>query len=94
MADKAQATMVALAVGVPLMYAGLYALKHINPNLALRTAIGCALLIAGIILADTLANGSGALYLHPIRLGVAIALLGLGINQASAPLRAALGKSA
>ena len=53
---------------------------------------GCVMLGAGILVADRLADGSGRLFLHPARFGVSIALLGLGINQAAAPLRTILSK--
>ncbi len=93
MTNETQAITIALAVGIPLMLAGFYGLKHIKPSVIVRVLIGCGMLIVGIAVVHPLVDGSGELYLHPIRLGMSIALLGLGINQVAAPLRLALGKS-
>lgn len=87
MGDEAQATSIALLVGVLLLFAGFHLLEQIRLNIIICTIIGCALLGAGIVIADQLADGSGRLFLHPVRFGISIALLGLGINQALAPLR-------
>lgn len=92
MENEAQATTIALAIGVPLMFAGFHVLERLRLTVTVRAIVGCVLLGMGIVLADQLADGSGKLFLHPVRFGISIALLGLGINQAAAPLRAVLGK--
>lgn len=92
MSGDSQTEIIALAIGLPLMLVGFYALKRANLSLAIRVLIGIVMLIAGVVLAYPLVTGD--LSLHPVRLGVAVALLGLGINQIATPLRMAMGKAA
>jgi len=81
-------------MGSSLMLAGAYALNKTHPSLTTRVVIGAVLLIAGISLAYPLLDGTGELASHQIRLGLAVALTGLGINQAAAPIRVAFGRPA
>lgn len=89
---ESQTLIIMLAVGGALMLAGFYGFKRAQPSVAIRVVLGIVMLVAGValaypIIADDLAD-------HAVRLGVSIALVGLGINQAATPIRLAFGKSA
>nr|CAS02556.1 putative integron gene cassette protein [uncultured bacterium] len=85
---------IAIAVACGLILIGALALKRIGLSLTIRVLIGAALLVSGIALIYPLIGAAGALDAHPIRLGIAAALAGLGINQLAAPIRMHLGRPA
>jgi len=84
---------IAGTVGVPLIWGGAYWLKRTQPSLIVRVILGAVLLASGLVLAYQLVHGPG-IATHPIQLGLAAGLFGLGINQVFAPLRVALGHAA
>ena len=85
---------VAIAVACGLILIGVLALKRIDLSLTVRVVLGAALLVSGVALIYPLIGAVGPLDAHPIRLGIAAALSGLGINQLAAPLRQYLGRPA
>lgn len=84
---------IAGAVGIAAILAGFYGFKRTQLSTIVRVALGIAMLLAGVVLLYPLMQ-AGDPWSHPVRCGLAIALLGLGINQAATPLRLALGKPA
>jgi hypothetical protein len=92
--DEEQITLiVATAIGVTLMIAGHYGLNRLQLNVGARAILGVAMLLAGFALVYPLIFGAGDLVQSPVRFGVCVALIGLGINQAASPIRAALGRA-
>jgi len=91
---EVQQFLVAIAIGSSLMMAGAYAFNKTNPALTTRVLVGAVLVIAGFSLSYPLLDGTDVLASHQIRLGLAVALTGLGINQAAAPIRVAFGRPA
>ena len=85
---------VAIAVACGLIVVGVLALKRIDLSLTVRVLIGAALLVSGVALIYPLLGAVGPLDAQPIRLGIAAALAGLGINQLAAPIRQYLGRPA
>ena len=93
--DEEQRTMlIAMAIGLPLMLAGAYGIKRWQPSLATRVILGSLMLVSGIALIYPLIYGPADLMESPVRLGLAVALVGLGINQIAAPIRVAFGHAA
>ena len=85
---------IAIAVACGLILVGALALKRVDLSLTVRVLIGAALLVSGVALVYPLIGAVGPLDDHPIRLGIAAALAGLGINQLAAPIRLYLGRPA
>ena len=83
---------IAISIACVLIFLGAYAATRINLSSISRVAIGAVLLVGGIALIFPLIGVAGALDDHQIRLGIAVAMTGLGINQLAAPLRLALGR--
>ncbi len=79
----------ALAIGCALLIAGAYALRKLNVSVISRVLMGATMLGAGIALIYPLIDRIDDLNDHQVRFGFAIALLGLGINQLTAPIRLA-----
>ena len=92
--EEHRSIIVAAAVALPLMLAGLYGLKRWSPKLPTRVLLGVAMLGSGAAIAYPLIYGQSDMDQSPARLGLCIALIGLGINQVFAPMRVAVGRAA
>lgn len=79
-------------IGMGLMLLGFYGFRRLNPPMPIRVSLGLAMFAAGLM-AVFYWPGLSAVAESPLYLGVTVVLLGLGINQAAAPLRRALGKA-
>ena len=87
---ESQDQLIAGAIGITLMLAGFYGFKRAQPSTTARVVLGVVMLLSGAALLYFLLQGDP--WSHPVRCGLAIALVGLGINQAATPLRLAIGK--
>ena len=81
-----------LAFGFGLMLTGFSVFKRSSISIGLRVVMGLAMILAGAALMYWLVRHHTPP--NPFLLGTAIALLGLGVNQAATPLRVAMGRSA
>lgn len=79
-------------IGIGLMLLGGYALRRWNLAMPIRVGLGVAMLGAGLV-AWFVWPGLSTVVQSPVYLGLSVVLVGLGINQAAAPLRRALGKA-
>ena len=91
MTSESQAIITAIAIGALLTGAGFYVFHRVDPPKPVRVLLGVALLFVCIALAYPLMS-SGDLVLHPVRMGLAIALFGVGINQVMALQPVAMSK--
>ena len=86
-----QDLILAIAISCGIILFGAHAARRINMSLTSRFAIGTVLLALGVLLIYPLI-GTGALEDHQFRYGLAVGMVGLGINQIAAPLRMRLGR--
>ena len=88
------AKLVAAAVAVAIIMAGIYGFRRAQLGTTARVALGLVMLASGVGLAYWLIQLADDPLSHPIRLGFVGGLVGLGINQVAAPLRLAMGRPA
>lgn len=85
---------IAFAVGAGLICAGAHGIQRLRVGLIARALLGAVMLTAGITLLYPLVNQDNGLKVHQISFGIAVALVGLGINQLASPVRVRLGRDA
>lgn len=87
-------TLIPLAIGFAIIFGGARLLKQKNRPLTTRVLLGLTLLAIGIGCGYYLIYVAEGLERHPLLFGLAVGATGLGINQATAPLRVAAGSAA
>ena len=86
--------LVPLAIATAVIIFGARSLNAMNASLATRVALGLTLFGVGIGCGYYLIYVMGDLQKYPWILGLGAGAAGLGINQATAPLRVAAGGAA
>lgn len=87
-------SLAAVAVAAGIILAGSRLLNRRNAALSTRVLLGIALLGIGIGCGYHLIHVIGDPTSQPVYLGLTAGMGGLGINQATAPLRLAAGRAA
>ena len=94
MLDYGISMVIAVAIGTLVILGGIYTLRWVQAVILLRLSVGLVALVAGVWLGYPLVTGDTHPLNLPYLLGTAAGLIGLGINQVVAPMRAAAGGAA
>jgi len=86
--------LVPAVVAAGLIFCGARLINSMSPSLTTRVLLGLLLLGVGVGCVSYLIYIVQNLQQHPVLLGLAAGMAGLGINQVCAPLRVAFGKPA
>jgi hypothetical protein len=73
-----------------MLFFGLYGLRRLQVGSATRVMLGMTVLFSGVALSCLIFD---QLMQSPVRFGFCIPLIGLGLNQATVPLRAVAGRA-
>ena len=88
------AKVIAGLIAIAIIMGGHFGFRRAQLGMAVRVGLGLLMLAIGAALGYSFIQGADDPLAHPVRLGVVVGLIGLGINQIAAPLRAAMGKPA